>query len=114
MGVLRTMRVMRVLRELRVKDVMRAMRVCAYCAARAMGLGLGCLASEADLLHLPSTLSIVTGGSGDRLRCLLELRISLGYCATFMIKDNNSVCKKNLSPSFREAGAPSSGIIILN
>ena len=51
--------------------------------ARAKGLGLGRLASKADLLDLPSTLSVVAGDSGGRLRCLLELRISLDRCATF-------------------------------
>ena len=37
-----------------------------------MGLGLGRLASKADLLDLPSMLSIVAGDSGGRLRSLLE------------------------------------------
>ena len=54
--------------------------------ARAKGLGLG-LASEAEFEFetLPPTFSIVADVSGARLRCLLELRItlvrSLAQCA---------------------------------
>ena len=44
--------------------------------ARAKGLGLG-LAFEAEFESLPPTLSIVADASGDRLRCVLELRITL-------------------------------------
>ena len=46
--------------------------------ARAKGLGLG-LASEAEFEFetLPPTFSIVADASGARLRCLLELRITL-------------------------------------
>ena len=44
--------------------------------ARAKGLGLG-LAFEAEFESLPPTLSIVADASGGRLRCLLELQITL-------------------------------------
>ena len=44
--------------------------------ARAKGLRLG-LALKAEFESLPPTFSIVADASGSRLRCLLELRITL-------------------------------------
>ena len=73
---------------------------------RVKGLGL---ASEVDFEFLPSTFSIAVDASGGTLRCLLELRITLILSLAQRSYRQSKKLKKNLSPSFREAGAPSSG-----
>ena len=75
---------------------------------RAKELGLA-LASEADFEFLPSTFSIAVDTSGGRLHCLLELHITLILSLAQRSYRQSKKFFLNLSPSFREAGAPSSG-----
>ena len=49
----------------------------ARAGAKGLGLGRLGLAFEAEFESLPPTLSIIADASGGRLRCILELRITL-------------------------------------